>query len=149
MMGFQTAIDSGYDRVVYLEMDLLFARPLQQAFDMMTKPAACLPLIDHGKFPETGLFIADCKDMAAREFVRKYDWKGPTSPEGELRQWKIYGDDLQFLPFPGCRDQARTRPENLRRDWPDGIAWITHATKETNAAFLRLNAFPHLAEMLA
>ncbi len=148
MMGFQTAIGSGYDRVVYLEMDLLFARPLQEAFDMMTKPAACLPLIDHGKFPETGLFIADAVHMERIGFIKRYNWRGPCAPEGELRQWKIYGDDLQFLPLPGMRDEGRTKPENLARDWPNGIAWLTHCTRETNKEFLEMNNFPHLAAML-
>ncbi len=148
MMGFQAAINSGYDRVVYLEMDLLFARPLQDAFDLMTKPAACLPLVSHGKFPETGLFIADCRYMREIKFVERYNWRGPCSPEGELRQWRIYGDALEFLPFKGCRDGGLTKPGDLARYWPDGIAWITHASLETDAEFLRLNGFPHLAEML-
>ncbi len=148
MMGFQTAINSGYDRVVYLEMDLLFARSLQDAFDMMTKPAACLPLVSHGKFPENGLFIADCKHMQNINFVERYNWRGPCSPEGELRQWRIYGDDCQLLPFRGSRVGAEMSPEQLKRDYPDGIDWITHATIPTLQEFLRMNNFPHLAEIL-
>lgn len=147
MMGFRTAINSGYDRVVYLEMDLLFARPLAEAFAMMTKPAACLPLIGHGKFPETGLFIADCKHMRAIDFVNRYNWRGPCSPEGELRQWQIYGDDLQFLPFKGCRDEGSTKPENLRRDWPNGMDWITHAHPETAMEMLRMNGLDRLVDL--
>lgn len=135
MMGFQTAINSGYERVVYLEMDLLFARPLAEAYAMMTKPAACLPLVGHGKFPETGLFIADCKHMDAIRFVDRYCWRGPCSPEGELRQWRIYGDDLQFLPFDGARGYA-------------GKDWTTHVTPDIARAFLKDNMMPHLAEML-
>ncbi len=148
MMGFQTAINSGYDRVVYLEMDLLFAPRLNEAFAMMTKPAACLPLVDHGKFPETGLFIADCAHMQKIDFVNRYNWRGPCSPEGELRQWRIYGDDLQFLPFRGARDSGQTKPGELAANWPDGIDWITHATMPVYADFLRLNDFPELAELI-
>ncbi len=139
MMGFQTAINSGYERVVYLEMDLLFARPLSEAFAMMTKPAACLPLVSHGKFPEVGLFIADCQHMREIDFVARYDWKGPTRPEGELRQWRIYGDDLQFLPFRGCRDANLMTPQALRRSYPDGIDWLTHVYPETALEFCRMN----------
>jgi hypothetical protein len=148
MMGFQTAICSGYDRVVYLEMDLLFARPLQDAFDLMIRPAACLPLIGHGKFPENGLFIADCEHMKAIDFIERYNWRGPCSPEGELRQWRIYGDDVQLLPFKGCRGCV-TKPEDLKMMFPNGMDWITHANIPTLQAFLWQNNFPHLAEMLA
>lgn len=149
MMGFQTAVNSGYDRVVYLEMDLLFARPLQDAFDLMTKPAACLSLVSHGKFPENGLFIADCEHMKVINFIERYNWRGKTFPEGELRQWRIYGDDVQLLPFRGCRDGGATAPDDLWvKWWPEGIAWLTHAQIPTLAAFLRFNNFPHLAELL-
>ncbi len=135
MMGFQTAINSGYERVVYLEMDLLFARPLAEAYAMMTKPAACLPLVGHGKFPETGLFIADCKHMDAIRFVERYNWKGPCSPEGELRQWRIYGDELQFLPFDGARGYA-------------GKDWTTHVTREQAIEFLKANNFSAVGDLL-
>ena len=145
MAGFQCAIDSGYDRAVYLEMDLLLARSIP--FDMMTKPAACLPLVHHGKFPETGLFIADCKDMKERDFVSRYNWRGPCWPEGEYRQWQIYGDDLQLLPIKGGRDKYETAPENLAKRWP-GAQWLTHAKPETMKEFLRMNLFEVLAETL-
>jgi len=148
MMGFQTAINSSYDRVVYLEMDLLFGRPLQDAFDLMTKPAACLPLVSHGKFPENGLFIADCEHMQRINFIERYNWRGPCSPEGELRQWRIYGDDVQLLPFKGGRDGGATRPEELSAKYPEGIDWITHATLETMGEFLRMKGFPDLAGYL-
>ena len=149
MMGFQTAVNSGYDCVVYLEMDVLWARPLSDAISLMTKPAACLPLVEHGQFPETGLFIADCNHMTASDFIRRYDWRGPCWPEGERRQADIYGPDLQLLPFRGCRDEWRTRPDELAAKWPDGIDFLTHASPDTLATFLTMNGFADLAEHLA
>ncbi len=148
MMGFQTAANSGYDRVVYIENDLLFCKPVDWCFDQMTKPAACLPLVGHGKFPETGAWFADVKHMQSIGFVEKYNWRGPCWPEGEKRQWDIYGDDLEFLPLIGRRDEFSTKPEMLARKFPDGIDWLTHFQPSTGAAFLKMKGFAELGEML-
>lgn len=149
MMGFQTAANSGYDRVVYIENDLLFFKPVDWCFEQMTKPAACLPPVSHGKFPETGAWFADVRHMQAIDFVKRYNWKGPCAPEGERRQWDIYGDDLEFLPLKGRRDMFGTPADMIERKFPDGLDWLTHFQPPTGAAALRMNGYPELAEMLA
>ncbi len=149
MKGIEIAIANNYDRYVYLEMDLLYARSVEWAFGQMQKPVGCGPLVSHGKFPEVGMFFAHTEHLWKTDFVGKYNWRGPCVPEGERRMWDILGDSMQLLPIKGCRDGGLTRPEDLARNWPDGIDWLTHATVETNQEFLKLNGFPHLAEMLA
>jgi hypothetical protein len=143
----EIAIASGYDRFAYIEMDLLFALPVQSIFDRMTKPCACGPLVNHGKFPETGLLFLDVEYIWKTGFIDKYNWKGSVVPEGEKRMWNILGDNLEMLPLRGHRDAGLTKPGELAELWPDGIDFLTHAHMGVYADFLRLNNFPELADL--
>ncbi len=143
----EIAIASGYDKFAYIEMDLLFALPVQSIFDRMTKPCACGPLVSHGKFPETGLLFFDVEYIWKHDLIGKYNWRGSVIPEGEKRLWNILGDDLELLPLRGHRDGGSTRPGELAELWPDGIDFLTHATMPVYADFLRLNNFPELADL--
>lgn len=149
MKGIEIAIASGYNRYVYLEADLLYAKPIAWAFDQKTKPVACGPLIDHGKFPEVGVFFADTEHLWKCDFVERYNWRGPCVPEGERRMWDILGDNLEMLPLKGDRDQWQTPPEMFARKWPDGCDYITHYRLDTAAEFLKMNGFGDLVELLA
>ncbi len=144
----EIAIASGYDKFAYIEMDLLFALPVQSIFDHMTKPCACGPLVSHGKFPETGLLFFDVEYIWKKDLIGKYNWRGSVIPEGEKRLWNILGDDLELLPLRGHRDGGSTKPGELAELWPDGIDFITHCTQPVFADFLRLNNFPELADIL-
>ena len=129
-------------------MDVLFALPVRSIFESMTKPTACGPLIDHGKFPESGLFFAHTEHLWKIDYIAKYNWRGPCYPEGEKRMWDILGNDLELLPLRGCRDLGFTKPGELADKWPEGIDYITHAHMPVNAEFLRMNGFHDLAELL-
>ncbi len=143
----EIAIASGYDKFAYIEMDLLFALPVQSIFERMTKPCACGPLVSHGKFPETGLLFFDVEYIWKHDLIGRYNWRGSVIPEGEKRLWNILGDDLELLPLRGHRDGGSTKPGELAELWPDGIDFLTHATMPVYADFLRLNNFPELAEL--
>jgi hypothetical protein len=144
----EIAIASDYQRFAYIEMDVLFALSVQSIFDRMTKPCACGPLVDHGKFPEMGLFFADVEHLWRIDFITKYNWRGKCEPEGELRAWQILGDALELLPLKGARDGGYTLPAQLASKYPDGIDYLTHAHMGTYAEFLRLNNLPELANLL-
>lgn len=144
----EIAIASGYQRFAYIEMDLLFVLPVESIFQRMTKPCACGPLVDHGKFPELGLFFADVEHLWRTDFIAKYNWRGPCEPEGELRAWQILGDALELLPLRGARDGGHTLPAQLAANYPDGIDYLTHAHMGTYAEFLRLNNLPELAALI-
>ena len=144
----EIAIASGYDKFAYIEMDLLFALPVQSIFERMTKPCACGPLVGHGKFPETGLLFLDVEYIWKHDVIGKYNWKGSVVPEGEKRLWNILGDDLEILPLRGRRDGASMKAGELPEIWPDGIDFITHAHMSVYADFLRLNNFPELVDLL-
>ncbi len=144
----EVAIASGYARLAYIEMDVLFVLPVASIFERMTQPCACGPLVNHGKFPELGLFFADLQYLWGTNFIGKYNWKGPVVPEGELRAWQILGDAMELLPLRGARDGGYTLPEQLAENYPEGIDYLTHATMATNAEFLRYNNLPELARLL-
>ncbi len=148
MKGFEIAIANNYDRVAYIEMDVLFARSVDWAFELMEKPTGCGPLVEHGQFPDNGLFFAYTQHLWKIDYVKRYNWRGPTQPAGEKRMWDILGDDLHILPIRGRRDIAETKAADLARHWPDGIDYITHALPETFAEFLRINNHSDLAEIL-
>lgn len=144
----EIAIASGFQRFAYLEVDAPFVLSVDSIFDRMTKPCACGPLVDHGKFPEMGLFFANLEHIWQTDFITKYNWRGPCEPEGELRAWQILGDDLELLPLRGARDGGYTLPAQLADKYPDGIDYLTHAHMGTYAEFLRLNNLPELAALI-
>ncbi len=140
-------IASDYDRFAYVEMDVVFALPVQSIFDRMTKPCACGPLVEHGRFPEMGLFFADMEHLRKTDFITKYDWRGICAPEGELRAWQILGDDLELLPLRGARDGGWTMPEQMAERYPEGCDYLTHAHMETYAEMLKMNNMAELASL--
>ncbi len=144
----EIAIASGYDRIACLEMDVVFALTVTNIFACMTKPCACGPLVEHGRFPEMGLFFADLEYLWKTDFIKRYDWRGKCTPEGELRAWQILGDDLELLQLRGARDGGWTSPEQLAERYPDGIDYLTHAHMETYAAMLKMNNMEELARLL-
>ncbi len=139
---------SGYDKFAYIELDVVFIRSVASIFDRMTKPCACGPLVEHGRFPEMGLFFADLEYLWKTDFIKRYDWRGPCTPEGELRAWQILGDDLELLQLRGARDGGWTSPEQLAERYPDGIDYLTHALMPTYAAMLKMNNMEELAQLL-
>lgn len=136
MKIFEIAIASQYDRLAYIEADVLFVRPIAEIFERMRKPNACAPMVYHGVFPETGLFFATPAHLERVGFVRKYNWRGPCYPAGEYRAWNILYESLQLLPLKGERNRFRTAYDQLDEHFPDGLDFLTHAYMTTQAAFL-------------
>ncbi len=139
---------SGYDRIAVIEMDVVFTHSVASIFERMTKPCACGPLVEHGRFPEMGLFFANLEYLWKTDFIKRYDWRGKCDPEGELRAWQILGDDLELLQLRGARDGGWTSPGQLAERYPDGIDYLTHAHMETYAAMLKMNNMEELAHLL-
>lgn len=144
MRAIEIAIASGYDRVVYIESDILCLRPVSWAFDQMHKPVGTGGPIPGQSFDEVALFFADVEYLWRTNFVGKFDWKGPTKPEGESRMMQILDDDRQVLPLRGNRDEMRTGPDELATAYPAGLDYLTHARPETLQAFLRMNGMEHV-----
>ncbi len=138
MKGIEIAIANNYDRYAYIEMDVLFMRPVSEMFGLKTKPVACGPLLDHGKFAELGLFFADVEHLWKCDFVKRYNWRGKCVPEGERRMMDILADDLELLPLKGARGKL----------WDEPMDWATHLTMEQFAQMLRNNGRDDLAGML-
>lgn len=151
MTGIQMAIERGYDRLVYVEDDFLFAKPFEEGFAQMRKPVACLP---RGKFGylEWGVFwIKDLAWFKQYDFIGRYDWpnqkQGP-GREGERIYEAILGEHLQVLPYKGARGEGYINAANLSAVFPNGADYLTHVTTDTFAAFLRMNGQDDLAEKL-
>jgi hypothetical protein len=130
------AIASKYDMFVYVEADLLCVRPIAELIAQMKKPAACANMVYHGVFPEIGVFLAKPAHLARINFVKKYNWKGPTYPAGEYRAWQILYESMQFLPLKGERNRFRTAANQIQEHFPDGLDYLTHAYMSTQRAFL-------------
>lgn len=150
MTGLQAAIDSGYDRLVYLEDDCLFARPFEEGFAQMTKPVACLPRGRWGYLDWNMFWVADLAWLKASRFIERYDWptqkQGPGN-EGERIYENLLVPNLNVLPFKGGRGEGYVNAHNLRAVYP-ACDFLTHVDRECYAEFLRMNGHNDLADKL-
>lgn len=151
MTGLRIAINSGYDRCVYVEDDCLFAKPLEEGFSQMRKPVACLPRGRYGYLETNVMWFADLHWLDKFDLIGRYDW--PTQKQGPGREGEriyeaILGEHLQVLPYKGGRGEGFTNKKNLTAIYPEGVDFITHVSRETYAEFLRLNGFKDLASKL-
>lgn len=154
MTGLQIAMNSGYDRLVSLESDCLFARPFDEGFAMMTKAAAMLPRTKHGYLETNVMWFNDLKWLKEYNLIGRYDWPNQTPQtqrpgrEGERIYEEILGSHLQVLPYKGGRGEGYTNAQNLTAIYPEGIDFLTHVSRETFARFLELNGHGDLGEKL-
>lgn len=154
MTALQVAMKSGYDRAVYMEPDCLFARPIEDGFKQMTKPIGFLPRTPWGYLDNQVWWFADLKWLKEYDYVGKYDWPNRVGdrrgePPGEVIHEQISGDHFDVLPFKGCRtSQVPVKAHNIRHAFPDGVDFITHADRDTFAAFLEMNGHAHLIPLL-
>jgi hypothetical protein len=139
MKAIECATAAGYDKVVYIESDVLCMRPVSWAFDRMHKPVASAGPIPGQSFDELALFFADVEYLWKSDFVARFNWQGPTKPEGEARMMEILGEAREVLPLRGNRDGARTAPDELEQNYPDGLDYLTHARLDTLRAMLERN----------
>ena len=151
MTGLQRAIDAGYDRLCYIEGDALFARPIEEGFQQMRQPFACLPRGKWGYLDWNVFWVASLQWLREFDFIGKYDWpnqkQGPGN-EGERIYERLLTNHLHVLPFKGARGEEYINADNLRAIFPAGVDWLTHVSRETFAEFLRMNDHPDLVEKL-
>jgi hypothetical protein len=151
MTGLQMAIDSGYDRLAYIEGDALFACPIEEGFAQMRHPFACLPRGKWGYLDWNVFWVASLQWLKEFDFIGKYDWpnqkQGPGN-EGERVYERLLANHLDVLPFRGARGEEYINADNLRAIFPTGVDWLTHVSRETFAEFLRGNGHPDLMEKL-
>lgn len=151
MTALRIAINSGYERVVFIEDDAMFFRPFEEGFAQMTKPFACLPRGKWGYLDWNVFWINDLAWLDKFDFIGRYDWQnqrqGP-GQEGERKYEWILGDNLQVLPFKGGRGEGFINEKNLRAVYPDGCDWSTHVSHATFAELLRWHGHDDLAAKL-
>ena len=129
MKGIECAIVSGYERIVYYEYDLLCRRPVADAFNQMKVPVGTggRPLGE--QFDEVGLFYANVDYLWRSKFVERYNWRGPTTPLGEIRM-------MALLDADGAR-QVHHYPGQLRlRVWDHASPGLAHPRQARDAASL-------------
>ena len=128
--GLLNAIESGYDWVVHIECDLLFARPVAEVIDKMCRSGvrAAAPMAMPYQFIETALSFWNVAYLKEIDLIRRYDWENPPA-KGLLPEQRI-GDicagELFALPLRGFRNDMRMNADQMQRSFPTGIDWITH-----------------------
>ncbi len=142
--GLRFAIGYGYDRVVHVETDLLFARPVAETLAKMQSyriPVAA-PMAAPFSFIETALMFMDVGYIKNIGLIERYDWQRPEEkPLPEYRIAQIVEPDLFALTLRGLRNDLHgINAGNLRVAFPDGLDWITHCQDlAVYRAFLRMN----------
>lgn len=134
--GLRQAIEHRYDYVAYMDVDVLFARPVRQIVDKMHRfgvLAAC-PMDMRYNFLENGLMFLSVAYLKESDFVGRYDWESRsgqaltpmTIPE---RAFETLLEDVIFtLPLRGMRnDQDLLTVNNIAFSFPyGGPDYLTH-----------------------
>ena len=142
--GLQHAIDHGYDSVVHIETDLLFARPVGEIMDKMSRSRvlAAAPVAAPFQFIETALMFLSVGYVQSINLIGKYDWhKAEQTPFPEVRIERIIQERLFSLPLKGLRnDLDLLTVKNMAGMFPDGVDWLTHCRDPAvYREFLRVN----------
>lgn len=143
--GIEYGIRNNYDRIAYIDADILFAKPVDEIFDKMDRSGVKVAMPWEGQygFPENGIVFMDAKFMDDIKFTAQYDWQNAKSfPLPEIRCEQILADHLFTLPLRGLRNDFDTiTAENIARAFPWGPpAWITHCRDpQVYQAFLHIN----------
>ena len=144
----QMAIESGYDRLAYIEGDALFARPIEDGFQQMRQPFACLPRGKWGYLDWNVFWIKDLAWLKAFNFIGRYDWpnqkQGP-GREGERIYEQILGEHLQALPYRFRRGEGYINADNLEAVFPEGCDGLTHVETPCYRRFLEIHGHADLA----
>lgn len=141
--GLFHGVEGGYDHIVHIECDVLFAQPVDTVLRKMLEwgvPAAA-PMAAPYQFIETGLIFLSTAYLAKTNFIQRYDWENaPRHPMPETRVVDILGSGLFALPLRGLRnDIGGVTASNISKLFPDGIDWITHAEPAIVRRFLEMN----------
>ena len=142
-VGLEMAAQKGFDYVVHIETDLLFARPVAPIIDRMARfgVGAAAPMANPWHYIETALLFLDMRWVRESDFIARYDWEhSPAAPLPEQRVQAILADKLWALPLRGMRnDLGALTAGNMAGRFPEGIDYLTHATPATFRAFLAMN----------
>jgi len=129
--GIEFAIQSGYSHIVYIDADMLFARPVMPILEKMERTGveiAC-PFDGMYGFVENGIVFASVAYLASIDFIGRYDWPNSPKPETfdalpERRFEKIVEAELFTLPLWGLRDD-HSRIQFGSSDL-DRLSYLTH-----------------------
>ncbi len=155
-LAWNIAMDSGYDRAVYLEADALFRHPVQWGFERMA-PGPGVAAQPGGKYYSADWqiwWVNDLRWFREFDFTGKYDWKSRVGepggePAAEDIYIRIFGEVLQRLPVTGDRgDATQLSAANLEEQYPQGLDLITHVHLCCFARWLELEGHPDLARRL-
>lgn len=141
--GVELAIEGGYDHAVFVECDLLLARPVAPIIDKMVRCGVKVasPMANPYVWIETALTFMDVGYMREIDFIRRYGWEtAPFTPLIEFRLEEIFGDKFFALPLRGIRnDLGALTPRNLRQMFPMGVDYLHHCSPAVFRAFLAMN----------
>ena len=99
------------------------------------------PVAHPWQWLETALWFTDVGYVRDAELVARYDWENVTPTDfPEVRLERLIEGDVFALPFRGYRnDLGAVTAQNMRKFFPTGIDWITHADPAVCREFLRVN----------
>ena len=140
--GVRSAIGGGYDWLVNIETDVLFARPVGPIINRLIRHGinCAAPMAIPHSFTATELSFWNVEYLRQIDLIGKYDWKNP--PAGVLPEQRIdaiCAYEMFALPLRGMRNDHGIPASVLRRAFPAGIDWITHAELPVCLEFLRMN----------
>jgi hypothetical protein len=134
--GIEIAIYSGYDYICYMDVDIIFVRPVSEIIGKMDAAGvrvAC-PMDRLYCFIENGLMFLSVPYLRDTKFVERYDWasrKGPITVPSEVPEAvfeRLLEPELFTLPLRGMRDDmGQLTVNNLAGAFPYGGAdYLTH-----------------------
>lgn len=140
--GLRTAIKRGYEWVVHIECDLLFARPVAEVIGKMARNGvrAAAPMAIPYQFIETALSFWNVAYLREIDLIGRYDWEHPpaNSMLPEQRISDICAGEMFALPLRGFRNDMRRPASELPRLFPQGIDWIHHAELDVLRKFVEM-----------
>lgn len=147
-VGVQYAIDAGYDWIVHLDYDLIFAQPVAPTLAQMAKAGVkvAMPIAMPHMFTESALLFASVPYLQEIDFIGKYDWANPPRDGNvynipECRCERVFGDDLFLLNLRGYRGHfGGIGWQNFDKIAAYGLTWL-HKMQDYSlyGKLLRLN----------
>lgn len=133
-VGIQHAIDRRYEMLVYVDADIILARPVMPIIEKMARSGvkAAAPMDCMYRFLENGIMFLDVEYLRESRFVERYDWQNRTRSADpleipEMVCERLLEDVLFTLPLRTYRDDTnRLSVNNLAHMFPYGLDALTH-----------------------
>lgn len=141
--GVQYAVKHEYDWLANIECDILFAKPVSEIIDKMTRSGVvcAAPMAMPYQFTETGLSFWSVPYLQSNAVIERYDWEYPPTtglfPEERIDQ--ICAGEMFALPLRGFRNDTKWGADHIQALFPRGIDWITHSDLPVLRRFLEMN----------